>query len=95
VDRSAVPERRLLYCDAPGCDEQGEYETFTLDGKTYKVILGPKHRAVLEDMAKWGRQVRGARAAVQRRPRRGTDEARLLSLLDTDERSPDGGRRKA
>ena len=83
-----VPEEVVLRCDAPGCDEIGSYETFTLEGRTYEVILGPNHRHMLRELAEWGRVSR-SRAPRARVGRRGTDEARLLGLV-VDEPSRDG-----
>lgn len=81
-----MPERTILYCDAPGCEEEGTYETVTVDGKSYDVILGPKHKQVLRELAGWGRPSPQTRSGTVRRSRRDTDPRRLMSLLDADRR---------
>lgn len=73
----------MLYCDAPGCHEEGQYETITVDGVAYDVIVGPKHQQVLREMASWGRPSRVNRAKPDRR-RKDTTPRRLMSLLDAD-----------
>lgn len=79
-----MPEVVVLQCDAPGCEETGEVATITLDGKTCEVILGPKHRGPLVEIARWGRPAK--RRPPARSKRRDTSEQRLLSLVDADDK---------
>lgn len=78
-----MPEKTILYCDAPGCDEEGQYETITVDGRAYDVIVGQKHQKVLREMAGWGRPARAGRGTRDGR-RKTTDPRRLMELLDAD-----------
>lgn len=80
-----MPEEVVLRCDAPGCDEIGEYCTVVVDGKSTDVILGPKHNELLKEVAAWGRPSRNRAAAGRGGKRRSTDERRLIELY-----SPDG-----
>ena len=84
--RTEMPEEVVLRCDAPGCDEVGDYCTITCGGKSVEVILGPKHRELLKEVSSWGRPARRASGAGPRGKRRVTDERRLLTLLDADKR---------
>lgn len=83
-----MPEETVLRCDAPGCDEIGDYETFTLEGRTYEVILGEKHRAVLRELVEWGRPSRSRPATRQRTSRRDTSPQRLLDLVRDNDEAP-------
>lgn len=86
-----MPAKTELYCDAPHCEEKGQYETVTVDGRAYEVILGPDHLKLLREIASWGRPAKGPRANVGGRAKRSTEERRLVALLDADKPGPDLG----
>lgn len=75
-----MPEVKKLYCDAPDCDEEGGWVTIGVDGVTYEVILGPRHIQPMREAASWGQRVTTPRQP--KRPRRGTEESRLLGLIE-------------
>lgn len=78
-----MPERTVLFCDAPGCDEVGDRFIITMGtAPPVEVIVGPNHRAnsTLDEIMGWGKPARARRRRVEGH-RRDTDRRSLQALL--------------
>lgn len=79
--RGAVPEKVVLVCDSPGCENGGERYNVEIGGRRYAVILCTTHSAPVREVAKWGELVTPERHDA---PQRGTDPKRLRTLIVDD-----------
>jgi hypothetical protein len=89
-----LPEKTVLYCDAED-GEVGEWVEIVVGGRRVEAIVCAAHRAPLDEIASWGRPVRGPRTGQHprgagRKPR-DTSPRRLADLMvDESEQGRDG-----
>lgn len=75
-----MPERVVLICDKPRCENTGIVYTVSDDKATKQVILCEEHSAGVREVMYWGRSPAPGRKTSPRPAASGTSKDRLLAI---------------